>query len=168
MAGEHRRGRRPFLANRLGDPAHRGLLDELKVARSWGVPLSKFRGRGTQAITEVERDPSGNVLRTVTTAESAWTDSDRWLAFALHHHEQSSCSECGQPKAIAWHPDSEGWYEAEGITCWACDAIRKDVERSKVGPQVHVLARLTHPDGEARVLDASAIPINALQGPGIG
>lgn len=35
---------------------------------------------------------------------------------------------CGQPRALAHHPDNDGWYEAETTTCYACTA-RVQAER---------------------------------------
>lgn len=81
------------------------------------------------------------MVREVVTDESPWTDSDRWLALALDLHERSLCpGGCGHYRDEAWHPDSEGWYEAHGTQCWACDAIRQAAEKHDPGPQVHVYA----------------------------
>lgn len=36
----------------------------------------------------------------------------------------SRCPGCGHPKATAWHPDNEGWFEEHlRVTCHACTAM---------------------------------------------
>jgi hypothetical protein len=37
----------------------------------------------------------------------------------------SRCPGCGHPKATAWHPDNDGWFEEDiEVTCHACTAMR--------------------------------------------
>ena len=43
-------------------------------------------------------------------------------ARALHH--RTLCPGCGHPKATAWHPDNDGWFETSEVTCHGCTAER--------------------------------------------
>jgi hypothetical protein len=39
----------------------------------------------------------------------------------------SVCPGCGHPKATAWHPDNEGFFEETmRVTCWACTAMKQE------------------------------------------
>lgn len=45
---------------------------------------------------------------------------------AWRRYKDSICGGCGQPKAHAWHPDNDGWFEVEHrITCHACTALER-------------------------------------------
>lgn len=44
------------------------------------------------------------------------------LTLALTAHEDSLCPGCGQPKDVAYNPDSDGWYEAAEVVCAGCKA----------------------------------------------
>ncbi|MCW2132883.1 hypothetical protein [Arthrobacter sp. VKM Ac-2550] len=50
-----------------------------------------------------------------------WTDKDYVLSLALTAYEDGLCS-CGQPIAIAHHPDNDGWYDAHKTQCHSCAA----------------------------------------------
>lgn len=66
------------------------------------------------------------MVRTVT--ESPWTDEDRKLMLAYRMYLDSLCpGGCGQPRALAHHPDNEGWYDVDDhrTTCHACTALRR-------------------------------------------
>lgn len=42
---------------------------------------------------------------------------------AWHDYQLTVCPGCGHPRATAWHPDNEGWFEVtKKITCHACTA----------------------------------------------
>lgn len=47
---------------------------------------------------------------------------------AYRAYRNSLCPGCHHPTTEAWHPDNDGWYEAdEPITCHACTARKKAV-----------------------------------------
>lgn len=43
------------------------------------------------------------------------------LALALTIYEDGLCS-CGQPMAVAHHPDNDGWYDPKTTQCHSCAA----------------------------------------------
>lgn len=45
----------------------------------------------------------------------------------LEAYEASLCR-CGQPRAVAWHSEMDGWFDTEGVVCHACTA-RNDGEQ---------------------------------------
>lgn len=106
----------------LADPRGAALRVDLRIARQWGVPLSRYRGRETVQHTYYTRDEQGQVTHARTVQEPAWLESDRWLALALDVYEQSLCPGCQQRRDRAWHPDMEGWYEPRTRQCHACSA----------------------------------------------
>lgn len=56
-----------------------------------------------------------------------FTDDDRALLMALDAWEDTLCpGPCGQPKAKAWHTDTDGWWEHASYHCYACSEIRGD------------------------------------------
>lgn len=50
---------------------------------------------------------------------------------ALLAYEDSLCSGCGQPKDVAYNPDSIGWFEAHEVTCAGCAADQEHRNRDK-------------------------------------
>lgn len=44
----------------------------------------------------------------------------------------SLCEGCGHPKATAWHPDNDGWFEVTGE--WVCNACTA-MERHGADPE---------------------------------
>ncbi|WP_275779712.1 hypothetical protein [Paenarthrobacter sp. Y-19] len=48
-------------------------------------------------------------------------ERDYVLTLALTIYEDGLCG-CGQPAAIAHHPDNDGWYDAHKIQCHSCAA----------------------------------------------
>jgi hypothetical protein len=67
-----------------------------------------------------------------TIAASPWTEGDRALMLAYRAYEDSLCPGCHHPRAEAWHPDNDGWYEADDpITCHACTAQARAVAESE-------------------------------------
>lgn len=69
--------------------------------------------------------PDGRERLARTFTASAWTPEDRALMLAWRRYTATLCSGCGEPKDRAWHPDMDGWYEAEHVfTCWSCTARR--------------------------------------------
>jgi hypothetical protein len=48
-----------------------------------------------------------------------WTDKDYVLTLALTIYEDGLCA-CGQPMAVAHHPDNDGWYDAKKVQCNSC------------------------------------------------
>lgn len=63
-------------------------------------------------------------------AASPWTEEDRALLLAYRAYRDSLCQGgCGQPSSLAHHWDMDGWFEAPGVTCYACTA-RAQAERA--------------------------------------
>ncbi|VXC44008.1 hypothetical protein [Nocardioides sp. AX2bis] len=81
-------------------------------------------------------EATGRVASTVTS--SPWTDEDRALLLALASYEESLCA-CGEPRALAHHPDNDGWYHVEteaehgAAVCHACGAIEHWRSETKAG-----------------------------------
>lgn len=68
-------------------------------------------------------DADGRLVRTVEAPE--WTDEDRRLLLAYQRYLDEHCPGCGHPKATAWHPDNDGFFEADHqVICHACTAIK--------------------------------------------
>lgn len=61
-----------------------------------------------------------------------WTDKDYVLTLALTIYEDGLCV-CGQPMAVAHHPDNDGWYDAKKIQCHSC-AKREAASAGKADP----------------------------------
>lgn len=51
---------------------------------------------------------------------SPWTDEDRALMLALDLYRSTLCPGCDQPKETAWHPDQDGWWEADPAATFVC------------------------------------------------
>lgn len=77
--------------------------------------------------------------------------------------QDEHCPGCGHPKATAWHPDNDGWWELEHeVTCHACTAQRAASSRgdtsgkhSEVEPVTYLAVRDTR-DYARRPLDTVA------------
>lgn len=94
-------------------------------------------------------DDAGRLISTVTA--SPWTAGDRALALAYRAYRDSLCPGCGHPCDEAWHPDNDGWYEADApVTCHACTAkARADAESEKdFKPVEYFGARYTRPSDQ--------------------
>ena len=112
----------------LNRPIGREVLDDLRAARAWHVPLSAFRGR---------RKPGAR-----------WLRSDTLLASALLLYEDSLCPDCGQPRAETFDPlhDSDNpartasYVVSEPLRDHACTAMAR--ARSKISK-----ADYPHPEG---------------------
>ena len=50
-----------------------------------------------------------------------WLEKDYPLTLALTVYEDGLCG-CGQPMALAHHPDNDGWYDAHKTQCHSCAA----------------------------------------------
>lgn len=75
-------------------------------------------------MTTYEYDDHGRVARAL--SQSPWTPEDRALMLALNVYNAGNCPNCGHPKATAWHPDNEGWFEVvQTYECNACTALRQ-------------------------------------------
>lgn len=74
-------------------------MDELRTARSWGVPWTVLRG---------ERPPTGR-----------WSSRDALLAVALTQLEASLCPGCGQPQWLAFDHEVE-WDVPGPMRCFPC------------------------------------------------
>lgn len=61
------------------------------------------------------------------------------LARAMHR--RTLCPGCGHPKATAWHPDNEGWFEPNEVTCHGCTAERGPEVNGRVQPVKWVSSR---------------------------
>ena len=56
------------------------------------------------------------LVRSVTTAESRWTDTDRGLVLALLAERKETCSSCGHPMSVCRDPSTAGsWTVVEEI-----------------------------------------------------
>lgn len=112
----------------LGRPQNRHILQELRTAREWGVPLSTIRGSGTPGV---------------------WKPQDRFAALALIEHE-ASLHACGVARNLAFNPDMSGWFEVDDtLTCAACAALeeyRRNHEDTPPGQVLHVVN--TRPDND--------------------
>lgn len=127
-----------------------------------------LRGRPSTSFPIYDED--GNHVRTVTA--SPWTEADRALMLAFQLYESSLCpGGCGQPKALAHHPDNDGWYGiAEKVICHACTALKRAANEGSKEPvqpvEFHVLEHdrdygarplpVFNPDAELRDLGAFA------------
>lgn len=100
-------------------------------------------------MTVYQYDDQGRIGRTIT--QSEWTPEDRALMLARQSNREQVHDRCGQPKDRAFHPDNEGWYDAdEVVVCWACTALDQ-AEDPKAGPhQLHVIRDMR--DYEAKPL----------------
>lgn len=67
------------------------------------------------------------------TRRGDWTDKDYFLTLALTIYEDGLCS-CGQPMAIAHHPDNDGWYDARKVQCKSC-AKRESANTGQQTPE---------------------------------
>lgn len=83
--------------------------------------------------TSYTYDDDGQLARTKTIRQPQWMTEDRILALALDTYERSLCSGCGQPRDRAWHPDMDGWYEAEEVICNGCGAIERKAREASAG-----------------------------------
>lgn len=73
--------------------------------------------------------PPGVILRQ--DHPGTWTYTDRVLAVGWVWAQRSRCPGCGQPKAEAWNPDSDGWYEGHEADCNGCAAIQRLADGEK-------------------------------------
>jgi hypothetical protein len=114
----------------LGRPENRHILQELRTAREWGVPLSTIRGNGTPGV---------------------WKPQDRFAALALLEYE-ATLHACGYPRDLAFNPDMSGWFEVDDTnSCAACAALdeyRREHESDPPipGQVLHVIN--TRPDDD--------------------
>jgi hypothetical protein len=92
-------------------------------------------------VTIYQYDEQGRVARSVT--QSEWTSEDRALMLARAENRDKVHQRCGHPKEKAFHPDNEGWYDADDtVVCWACTAMDQ-AEDPKAGPHELRLIRDT-------------------------
>lgn len=111
-----------------------------------GIAPSVLRGR-ILTTTYLYEDPDHPGRPTRSHVSPAWTADDRSLMVALELYESTLCAGCGEPRAIAWHAETEGEYEAHRFVCNACEA--------KVGTHqatFNVLARRPAPEVVAKYL----------------
>lgn len=88
-------------------------------------------------LTYVYDDPEHPGRATSAIQSPPYTREDRGLLAGLKAYEAGLCpGGCGQPTAIAWHSDMDGWYQADRFVCHACTARRGDDKKA-----VFVLAR---------------------------
>jgi hypothetical protein len=93
---------------------------------------------------------TGRVARAIT--QSEWTPEDRALMLARQLNREGVHERCGHSKDKAFHPDNEGWYDAdETIVCWACTAFDQATD-PKAGPYEMRLIR------DLRDYDAKPLP----------
>ena len=73
-------------------------------------------------------------------AASAWTEEDRALMLARNVYLLDPLpGGCGYPKATAWHPDNEGWFEGDATyECHACTALRSGRATPTTPPVVFI------------------------------
>lgn len=94
--------------------------------------------------------------------EAAWLDSDRAFMLALAEHEQQLADElcpcgCGQPREVAWNPDSAGWWEVAHFTCQAGAAKAAYRAAAKLGPDDLTVVRLGVPEENLRPLNMAEL-----------
>lgn len=53
-----------------------------------------------------------------------WSERDYVLTLVLTKWEQGLCS-CGQPIAVAHHPDNDGWYDPKVTQCHSCAEMER-------------------------------------------
>jgi hypothetical protein len=107
-----------------------------------------LRGRPLAVEVIREHDEHGRVVRERHVREAEWLDSDRAFALALTEHEQSLCPcGCGQPKDLAWNPDSAGWWEVAHLQCQAAAAKAEYAKANKLGDGDMTVVRLGLPPG---------------------
>lgn len=120
-----------------------------------------LRGRALAVEVIRDLDEHGRVVRERQVREAEWLDSDRALALALTEYEQSLCPcGCGQPRELAWNPDSEGWWQVGHLRCYAGAAKAAYVERNKLDGSDLTVVRWGLPDGR----DLAALDLDELLG----
>lgn len=120
-----------------------------------------LRGRPLAVEVVREHDQDGRVVRERQVGEAAWLDSDRALLLALTELERALCPcGCGQPRELAWNPDSAGWWGVGHIRCYAGEAKAEYAKANKLTDADLTVVRYTLPD------DRELLPldINALLG----
>lgn len=120
-----RRGGRPKIAELLGRPSGALALQQLTAARNLNIAPTLFVGLRLPTTEYVFGDPDNPDKVTGTVSSPAYTPEDQGLLMALLAYEDSLCR-CGQPRAVAWHWEMDGWYEADEFVCHACTAASPD------------------------------------------
>lgn len=72
--------------------------------------------------THLYDDPDYPDRVTSSVSSPAYVVEDRALLAALARYEEAHCR-CGQPKAVAWHGDMDGWLESRSFVCHGCSAL---------------------------------------------
>jgi len=79
-------------------------------------------------------DDAGRVVRSVTTAEPEWTETDRGLVLALLAEQRETCQSCGHPMALCRDPHTAGTWQVLEDVCQpsrVSQAVAEGVRESK-------------------------------------
>ena len=85
------------------------------------VAPTVFIGARAVKTTFLYDDPEHPDRPTGTVASAPYVVEDHALLMALGAYEGDRCG-CGQPRAVAWHSEMDGWFEGESYVCHACSA----------------------------------------------
>lgn len=100
----------------------------MKAAQQLGISLRRFEGWTPAEVTTHEYD-DGRLVRSVTTVESEWDDTQQDWMLALLEYEAGICRGCGQPMHLSTVEDHD--WQVDPIRCWTCDAIAQAQEKDK-------------------------------------
>jgi hypothetical protein len=125
---------------------------ELEAARAWGVSRKRFLGWEPRTTTEHAYDEDGRLLRSVTTTEPEWDDTERAYAITLLDLEADLCNGCGQPLSETTLREAfDGYDVPDPHACQGCKALiaqQKEYAASESMPayRFRVVRAWTHPD----------------------
>lgn len=101
------------------------------MARAYRVPRSVLLGGETRSVTTYEYD-EGQLVRSVTVAESPWTEEDLAYAMADQQEQNDECPRCAMPLSeTTAMKDGEPvhTYTADApYRCYGCDAVARRQE----------------------------------------
>lgn len=94
-------------------------------------------------VTDYVYDEAGRLIRSVTTREAEWDDTEQGWMLALAEWERGRCHLCGGDLTECWDRSSEGrWQVPPPIRCQRTTAIaagRKPYENNDTVPAPHAL-----------------------------
>jgi hypothetical protein len=92
------------------------------------VPTSEFQG--AQAVNETMYEyEDGLLVRSVTTAEARWTDTDRGLLLALLAERKDVCPSCGHPMSVCRDPSTAGSWTVVQEVCQPTRVAQAEAEK---------------------------------------
>ncbi|HEY0889375.1 MAG TPA: hypothetical protein VGE38_07180 [Nocardioides sp.] len=127
------RGRRPKIAQLLGQPGAEVARQQIATARSLQVAPTLYLEIRLPGVTYLYDDPQHPERRTGEIHSPPYTRDDRALLLALEFYEGSLCR-CGIPISVAWHSEMDGFFDVDEVVCHACSA--------RAGRQVAYTTRL--------------------------